>query len=52
MGIPKNLVLNNDFDYEKLVNYEPQILSVYPEHEYFSINDPKNDKIYESLDNE
>ncbi len=52
MGIPMSLMLDNNFDYDELINFEPEILSVFPEKEYYNIENEENDKIINILRHE
>lgn len=52
MGTPKNVMLNNDFDYDDIINFDPEILSVFPEKEYYNLENDQNDKIINILKNE
>lgn len=49
MGISKEFILGENFDYEKLINYEPEILNIFPENEHF-IENLESDKLKNILD--
>lgn len=51
MGIPKEMMLENNLDYQSLIKYEPKILSLYPEKEFFSRNNTSEEKFIGNIDN-